>query len=160
MCFEKQLGLRSAYLRDIAEIGWASQNWMNIFSFISSETPEMGTETFRTVTIVFSTPENLLVGISGAQGMKKSHFLSKNVLWEMLWEYLRNGEWQSFQTFVIVFSTPENLLVEISGALGMKESHFLNKNVCLRKCCRGISEMVNARAFKPLSLCLAPLKTY
>ena len=92
-------------LRDIAEIGWASQNWM-----ISSETPEMGHETFRTVTIVFSTPENLLVGIS--------------------------------------------------GALGMKESHSLNKNVCLRKCCRGISEMVNARAFKPLPLCSAPLKTY
>ena len=66
-------------LRDIAEIGWASQNWMNIFSFISSETPEMGTDTFRTVTIVFSTSENLLVGISGAQGMKESHFLNKNV---------------------------------------------------------------------------------
>ena len=49
---------------------------MNIFSFISSETPEMGTETFRNVTIVFSTPENLLVGINGALGMKESHFLS------------------------------------------------------------------------------------
>ena len=147
-------------LRDIAEIGWASQNWMNIFSFISSETQEMGTETFRTVTIVFSTPENLLVGNSGAQGMKKSHFLSKNVLWEMLWEYLRNDECQSFQTFAIVFSTPDNLLVEISGALEMKESHFLNKNVCLGKCCRVSQNTVNARAFKHLSLCLAPLKTY
>ena len=69
-------------LRDIAQIGWASQNWMNIFSFISSEKPEMGTETFRTVTIVFSTPGNLLVGISGDLGMKESHFLSKNVFWE------------------------------------------------------------------------------
>ena len=51
----KSLGVH--ILRDIAEIGWASQNWMNIFSFISSETPEMGTETFKTVIIVFSTPE-------------------------------------------------------------------------------------------------------
>ena len=65
---------------------------INIFLFISSETPEMGTETFRTVTIVFSTPENLLVKISGAPGMKDSHFLSKNVFWENAEGYLRNGE--------------------------------------------------------------------
>ena len=65
---------------------------MNIFSFISSETPEMGIETFRTVTIVFSTPENLLVGISVALGVKESHFLSKNVFWENAVGYLRNGE--------------------------------------------------------------------
>ena len=37
---------------------------------------------FQTFAIVFSTPENLLVGISGAQGMKERHFLSKNVFWE------------------------------------------------------------------------------
>ena len=82
---------------------------MNIFLFISSEMPEMGTETFRTVTIVFSTPENGLLGIFGALGTKESHFLSKNVLKKMLW---------------------------------------------------GITEMVNTRAFKPLPLCSAPLKTY
>ena len=52
---------------------------MNNISSIPSETPEMGNETFRTVTIVFSTPENLLVGISGAVGTKESLFLSKNV---------------------------------------------------------------------------------
>ena len=52
----------------------------------------MGTETFRTVAFVFSIPENLLVGISGALGMKESHFLSKNVFWENAVGYLRNGE--------------------------------------------------------------------
>ena len=52
----------------------------------------MGTETFRTVTIVFSTPENLLVGIFGALGMKESHWLRKNVFWEIAVGYLRNGE--------------------------------------------------------------------
>ena len=31
---------------------------------------------FQTFAIVFSTPENLLVGISGVLGMKESHFLS------------------------------------------------------------------------------------
>ena len=34
---------------------------------------------FQTFAIVFSTPENLLVGISGALAIKESHFLSKNV---------------------------------------------------------------------------------
>ena len=32
-----------------------------------------------TFAIVFSTPENVLVGISGALGMKESHFLSYNM---------------------------------------------------------------------------------
>ena len=41
---------------------------------------------------VQSTLENLLVGISGALGMKESHFLSKNVFWENAVGYLRNGE--------------------------------------------------------------------
>ena len=61
-------------LQDIEEIDWASQNWMNIFSFIPAETPEMGTETIRTVIILFNTPENLLVGISGALGWEKATF--------------------------------------------------------------------------------------
>ena len=42
--------------------------------------------------VVLSTPENLLVGISEALGMKVSHFLSKNVFWENAVGYLRNGE--------------------------------------------------------------------
>ena len=37
---------------------------------------------FQTCAIVFSTPEKLLVRISGALGMKESPFLSKNVFWE------------------------------------------------------------------------------
>ena len=69
---------------------------------------------------MFSTTENLLVGISGALGMKEIHFLSKNVFWENAVGYLRNSECYSFQTFAIVFSTPKNFLVGISGALAMK----------------------------------------
>ena len=42
--------------------------------------------------ILFSTLENLLVGISGALGTKKSHFLSKNVFWENAVGNLRYGE--------------------------------------------------------------------
>ena len=78
---------------------------------------------------MFSTPENLLVGISGALGTKESHYLIKNVFWENVVGYLINGESESSQTFAIVFSTPENLPVVISGALGTKESHYLSKNV-------------------------------
>ena len=48
---------------------------------------------FRTFAIVFSTPENLLVGISGALGTKENHFLSKNVFSKNAVEYLRNSEW-------------------------------------------------------------------
>ena len=59
----------------------------------------------------------------------------------------------------IVFSTLENLLVGISGALRMKVSHFLSK-IGFEKMLWSISEMVGARAFKPLPLCSAPLKTY
>ena len=54
---------------------------------------------FQTFAIVFSTPESLLVRITGALGTKENHFLSKNVLWENAVEYLRNGKWKSFQTF-------------------------------------------------------------
>ena len=39
----------------------------------------------------------------------------------------------------------------------MKESHFLSK-ICFQKMQWSISETVNARAFKPLPLCSAPLK--
>ena len=41
---------------------------------------------------VFSTFENLLVGISGALRIKESHFLSKNVFRENAVGNLRNGE--------------------------------------------------------------------
>ena len=37
-------------------------------------------ESFQTFAIVFGTPENILVGISGALGTKENHFLSKNVI--------------------------------------------------------------------------------
>ena len=47
---------------------------------------------FQTFAIVFSTPENFQIGISGALGIKENHFLSKNVCWENAVGYLRNGE--------------------------------------------------------------------
>ena len=45
------------------------------------------------------------------------------------------------------------------GALGMTGSHFLSRNVSWENAVGGISEMVNARALKPVPLCSAPLKT-
>ena len=74
---------------------------------------------------MFSTLENLLVGISGALEMKESHFFSKKVFWENAVGYLKNSEWKSFQTFATGFSTSENLLVGMTAVLEMKESHFL-----------------------------------
>ena len=60
--------------------------WENAVEYLIS------IECFQIFAIVFSTPENLLVGISGVLGMKESHFLSKNVFWENAVGYLRNGE--------------------------------------------------------------------
>ena len=66
----------------------------------------------------------------------------------------------SFQTFATVFSTPENLLVGISGALEMKGQPLSKHKCVLRKCC-GVSQIWwDLTAFKPFSLCSAPLKTY
>ena len=76
----------------------------------------------------------------------------------MMWGISENWVLE-LSTFAIVFCTSENLLVRVSGALGMKEIHFVSK-ICFGKMLWGISEMVNARAFKPLPLCSAPLKTY
>ena len=50
---------------------------------------------FQIFAIVFSTPENLLVQISGTLGMTESHFLIKNVFWENTVDYLRNSECKS-----------------------------------------------------------------
>ena len=47
---------------------------------------------FQTFAIVFSTPENLLIGITGALSTQESHFFSKNVFWENTVGYVRNGE--------------------------------------------------------------------
>ena len=47
---------------------------------------------FQIFAIVFSTPENLLVGMSAALGMTGSQFLTKNVFWENAVGYLRNNE--------------------------------------------------------------------
>ena len=48
--------------------------------------------TFKPVPLCFCTPEHLLVGISGALGMKVSHLLSENVFCENAVGYLRNSE--------------------------------------------------------------------
>ena len=147
-------------LRDIAQIGWASQNWMNIFSFISSEKPEMGTETFRTVTIVFSTPGNLLVGISGDLGMKESHFVSKNVFWENAVGVSQKWWMLELSNLCHCVQHPWKLTSRDFWRSRNKRKPLCKQKCVLRKCCGSISEMVNARAFKPLPLCSAPLKTY
>ena len=84
---------------------------------------------FQTFAIVFSTPKNLLVGISGDLGTNESHFLKLKHVFRKCSGVSKKWWMLEFQTFAIVFSTPENLLVEISGALGTQESHFQSRNV-------------------------------
>ena len=115
-------------------------------------------------------PENLLVGISGALGTKESHFLSCGVsqkcrafkplskccrdfcISEMVNEYELSNLCHCVQH-------PWKLTSRDFWSSRNKESHFLSK-MCFEKMLWGISEMVNARAFKPLPLCSAHLKTY
>ena len=79
---------------------------------------------------------------------------------KMLWDISEMVNARAFQTFAIVFSTPKNLLVMISGALGMKRKPLSKQKCVFEKMLWGISEMVNARALKPLPLGSAPLKIY
>ena len=83
--------------------------------WIISET--LNVRAFKHFAIVFSIPENLLIGISGSVRRKVSHSICKHMFCENAVGYLRNGECKSFQTFAIVFSTSENWLVGISGGL-------------------------------------------
>ena len=81
---------------------------------------------FYTFAIVFSTHENLSVGISEALGMKESHFLSKNMFWENVMGYLENGECWSFQIFSLCSAPLKNLLEGNTRALGTRKSHILS----------------------------------
>ena len=157
---------------------------------------------------MFSTPENLLVGISGALGMKERHFLSKNVFWKnavgvsqkwwMLelsnlchcvqhpWKLTSRDYWSS-RNKGKPLSKLKHVFRKCSGvSLWMLElSNFFhcvqhpwkltsrdywssrNKGKSLSKLkhvfrkCSGVSQnTANARAFKPMPLCSAPLKTY
>ena len=47
---------------------------------------------FKPLPLCSAPLKTYLVGISGALGMKESHFLSKNVFWENAVGYLRNSE--------------------------------------------------------------------
>ena len=141
MCFRSNWSLGVHILRDIAEIGRASQNWMNMFSFSSSETPEMGTETFRTVTIVFSTPENLLVGISGAQGMKERHFLSKNMCFRKCSRSISEHWWMlELSNLCHCVQHPWKLTSrDFWSSRNERKGTFSAKTCVLRKCC-GVSQ--------------------
>ena len=48
--------------------------------------------TFKPLPLYSAPQKNLLVGITGALGMKENHFLSKNVCWENAAGYFRNSE--------------------------------------------------------------------
>ena len=82
---------------------------------------------FKAFAIVFSTPENLLIGISGAARRKdKPLSMQKYVLWKWCRVSLEMVNARAFKPLPLCSSTPENLLVGMTAALGMKESHFLS----------------------------------
>ena len=78
---------------------------------------------------MFSTPENLVVGITGALEMKETHFLSKIYFQKMQWSNSETVNARAFKPLSLCSAPLKNLVVGISGALEMKESHFLSNNV-------------------------------
>ena len=60
----------------------------NIFFFLRNGTWCI----FETCSIVIGTPENLLIEISAALGVKESHFISEDIFWTSRVPYLRKGE--------------------------------------------------------------------
>ena len=76
---------------------------------------------------MFSTPENLVVGITGALGMKESHFLSKIYFEKMQWSISEIVIARAFKPLSLCSAPLKNLVVGITGALEMKETHFLSK---------------------------------
>ena len=160
--------------------------------------------------IVFSTPENLLVEISGALGTQENHFLSKNVFlrkccgvsqkqWMLElsnlcycvqhpWKLTSRNFWSSRNTWK-PHSKLKHVFRKCSG-VSQKLWMLVLSNLChcvqhpwkltsrdfwssrntwkplsqqksvFEKMLWGISEMVNASAFKPLPLYSAPLKNY
>ena len=162
------------------------------------------------LSIVFSTPENLLVGITGALGMNVSYFLSKKCVlrkccgvsqkqWMLElsnlchcvqhpWKLTSRDYWSSRnkrkplskQKCVLrkcCGVSQKWWMLELSNLChcvqhpwkltsrdfwsSRNESKLLSQQkMCFEKMLWSISEMVNARAFKPLPLCSAPLKTY
>ena len=57
----------------------------------------MNARVFTPLLYLFSTPVNILVGISGALGNERKPIsICKNVFWENTEGYLRNSAWETF----------------------------------------------------------------
>ena len=82
----------------------------------------------RAFEIVFSTPEILLVGISGVLGTKESHFLSKTWIEKMQWN-LRPQWMLELSNLCHCVQHPWKLSSRDFWSSRMTESHFLSKNV-------------------------------
>ena len=83
---------------------------------------------FQTFAIVFSTPENLLVGISGALEMKEIHFLRKKI-WRK-WSGISLKQWMiELSNLSHCVQHPWKFNSRDFWSSRMKGSHFLSKNV-------------------------------
>ena len=165
---------------------------------------------FQTFAIVFSTPENLLVEISGALEMKESHFLNKMCVWENAVGVSQKWWMLELSNLCHCVQHPWKLTSRVFWSSRNKEKSLSKLKHIFRKCsgvcqklwklelsnlfhcvqhpwkltsrdywssrnkgkslsmlkhifrkCSGVSQnTVNARDFKHLPLCSAPLKTY
>ena len=91
-------------------------------------------QSLQTCTIVFSTPEYLLVGISGALGMKESHFVSKMYFEKNAVGYVRNGESRASNLCHCV-QHPWKLIGRDYMSSRHERKPLCQQKCVLRKCC-------------------------
>ena len=88
---------------------------------------------------MFSTPENLLVGFSGALGMKVSHFLCKNVFWEnAVGVCQRMVNVRAFKPLPLCSATLK-ICCRHFWSTGNERTPLSKQKYVLRKCC-GVSQ--------------------
>ena len=85
---------------------------------------------------MFSIPENLQVGISGALGMKESHFLSKNMFWENAVGVLQKQWMLELSNLCLCVQHPWKLTSRDYWSCRNKTKSLSKQKCVLRKCCR------------------------
>ena len=117
---------------------------------------------FKPLSIVFSTTENFTSRDSWSSRNKgKSLSKLKHVFRKCFGVSQNTVNARAFKPFAIVFSTPENLLVwDFWSSRNERKPLPKLKHVFWENAVGVSQNTVNARAFKHLPLCSAPLKTY
>ena len=117
---------------------------------------------FKHFATVFSTPENVLVGISGALGNERKPLSQqKCVFKKMLWGFSEIVNVRAIQSYCHCAQNPWKLTGSDFWSSRNDRNPLAQQKFVLRKCC-GISPIPwwEQKLWKHVPLCSAPLKMY